>query len=408
MTTPRPCVAEAVRRFSHDVSLQTRQRAVLARIRDCRTSELGGHVWRCDSCQHERVAYNSCRDRHCPGCQATQSLGWLEDRLDEVLPVPHFHVVFTLPGELRSIALGNQRAIYDLLFAASSKTLATIGRDPKHLGAKLGFFGILHTWGQSLAYHPHVHYVVPGGGISLDDSHWIPSRPRFLVPQRVLAVLFRNRFLAGLRQLVATGDVDLPIDLRAPGRFDQLLRALGRKKWVVDLREPFSSPDRVLKYLARYTHRVAIANGRILSVDDDGVRFNARDYRTGKLNVARLSGAEFVRRFALHVLPKRFVRLRYYGFLAHRNRKNNIDRCRTLIAAGGHAFETSLPPPTAPARREADPSADAAEAVRDSPSCPRCCGRMTSVAEIERPFRPSAELHRVRAPPSRVLRGARR
>ncbi len=397
MSVSRPSVAEVIRRFAPEVALGARATLVLDRLRDCRTAALGGHRWRCEPCGHDRIAYNSCRDRHCPGCQGTQSRAWLDDRLDEVLPVPHFHAVFTLPGELRPLALGNPRALYNLLFTSAAETLRTIARDQKHLGAKIGFFGILHTWGGSLAYHPHVHFVVPGGGLSLDGERWVASRPRFLFSQRVLALLFRRLFLAALRLLAESGEIDLPPELRGPGRFDRLLGALRRKKWVVDLREPFSSPERVLEYLARYTHRVAIANGRLRRIDDDGVLFDAKDSRTGTVRPVRLTGAEFLRRFAMHILPRRFVRIRYYGLLAHRDRGKRLERCRHLIEEGGHAVAAAAP--SAPATTTAPPGeTDESDpiAVADSPRCPQCRGPMVRVAEIARS---RLEAPSVRAPP---------
>ena len=379
-----PCVAEAIRRFAGPLHrCSSRRRTVLERIRDCRTAVLGGHVWRCRSCDHERIAYNSCRDRHCPRCQKTRSRAWLEQRLAQVLPVPHFHAVFTLPEELRPVALGNPRAIYTLLFKAAAATLRIIGQDPKHLGAKLGFFGILHTWGQALVYHPHVHFIIPGGGIALDGSCWVPSRPRFLVSQRVLATLFRRLLLQGLEELRVAGDIDLPPDLRHSHRLRRVLKSLRKKKWVVHLREPFATPTRVFEYLARYTHRVAIADRRIQTIDDDGVVFRYQDYRTGRPQTMRLAGEEFVRRFAQHVLPERFVRIRYYGFLAHRARTANVARCRALIEEGGHGVT---------AAEATDVASSAARDLGDlgvagddeTHRCPKCKGPMVCVRKLER------------------------
>lgn len=396
MSTSRPGVADAIRRFGDALVCGHRTRTVLGRLRDCGSAALGGHVWRCAVCDHDRIAYNSCRDRHCPRCLGHRSREWLDRRTAEALPVPHFHVVFTLPEALRPIALGNPRAMYTLIFDAAASTLSTIGRDPKHLGARLGFFGILHTWGQSLDYHPHVHFVVPGGGVALDGASWVPSPARFLVSARVLAALYRRRLLAGLQRLSDEGTITLPLDLRDPGRWKRLLRQLRRKKWVVHLKEPFATPTRVLEYLARYTHRVAIADGRIRSVDDDGVVFDFKDYRTGRRGVMRLAGAEFVRRFALHVLPERFVRLRYYGFLAHRNRHANLEACRGLIASGGHAVGDR----DAPLEPE-PPSGDTADSGGTSaPRCPRCQGRMVHVCELARGGMLPRKHSVGRAPPS--------
>jgi len=309
--------------------------------------------------------------------------------------VPLFHVVFTLPEQLRSIALGNQREMYSLFFRVAAETLSTIGHDPKHLGAKLGFFGILHTWGQTLDYHPHVHFVVPGGGIGVEDEGsstetWIPSRPTFLLPVAVLRAYFRRRFLEEVAASIEAGGIDLPLPLREFGVWPRLRRELAKKKWVVYAKEPFATPDRVVEYLARYTHRVAISNGRLQSVDDQGVTFRYRDYRSNQLKSMRLTGEEFLRRFCLHVLPKRSVRIRYYGFLSHRNRHKNVARCRELIEQGGHAvagarrWEKEVPLPVDAAGAVVAMEGCAPSSERES-RCPKCGEKaMVMVRELLR------------------------
>ena len=322
------------------------QQRVLDDLAACRTAKLGGHVDACDACGEVRVSYNSCRNRHCPKCQAHQRAAWLQDRCDDLLPVPYFHVVFTLPAELAPLALQNKRDLYGLLFATAADTLKTIAADPKHLGADIGFIAVLHTWGQTLAHHPHLHCVIPGGGLSPHGTDWIACRKRFFLPVRVLARLFRGKMLAALRQRFDAGRLQFHgalADLADPDRFRSLCDRLRSKEWVVYAKPPFGGPAQVLKYLARYTHRVAVANSRITAADSESVSFRYRDYaRGGRTRVMTLGAIEFLRRFLQHVLPARFVRIRHYGFLANRARNEQLPLCRRLIArATGQSAVTS-------------------------------------------------------------------
>jgi len=306
-------------------------------IEDCRTAVLGGHLYRCEECGFEKNIYNSCRNRHCPKCQNLEKERWLEKRRNELLPVPYFHVVFTLPAELNVLALGNPEVIYDLLFQSASQTLLEIAADPKHLGARLGALAILHTWSQTLVLHPHLHCIVPGGGPSPDGERWMAASERFLLPVRVLAPVFRGKFLAGLKQiyqenrLSLTGGAD---NLRDPFEFLNLLDRLYKKSWWVYNKSPFGGPEQVLKYLARYTHRVALSNHRLVALADGKVSFTYKDYsQDGRRREMTLPAEEFIRRFLLHILPHRFVRIRYYGLFANRNRDRQLERCRALLDA---------------------------------------------------------------------------
>lgn len=306
-------------------------------IEDCRTAVLGGHLYRCEECGSEKNVYNSCRNRHCPKCQNLEKERWLEKRRDELLPVPYFHVVFTLPEELNILALGNPGVIYDLLFDSASETLLGIAADRKHLGARLGILAILHTWSQTLVLHPHLHCIVPGGGPSLDGERWMAASESFLLPVRVLAPVFRGKFLAGLKQLHQEGRLSLTGEaekLRDPFEFLNLLDRLYKKSWWVYSKPPFGGPEQVLKYLARYTHRVALSNHRLVSLADGKVTFTYKDYsQDGRRREMTLPAEEFIRRFLLHILPHRFVRIRYYGLFANRHRKRQLDRCRALLDA---------------------------------------------------------------------------
>jgi hypothetical protein len=315
------------------------QRRVMRAIETCRTAALGGHVEQCSHCDHSRIAYNSCRNRHCPKCQNSERARWLAHRQAELLPVEYFHVVFTVPEQIAAIALQNQREVYGILLRTVSQTLLTIGRDPKHLGAELGFFAILHTWGQNLLHHPHVHCAIPGGGLSPDRTRWISCRPGFLLPVRVLSEFFRNRFLEALQaafdqsKLQFFGDLE---PLRDPQRFRTYLDPLGEKDWVVYAKPPFGGPAQVLEYLGRYTHRVAISNQRLLDVSDGNVTFQYKDYRAKAKQKSRrmtVTAEEFIRRFLLHTLPDRFPRIRHCGFLANRHRTANLDLCRQLLSS---------------------------------------------------------------------------
>ncbi|HYS23735.1 MAG TPA: IS91 family transposase, partial [Candidatus Eisenbacteria bacterium] len=322
----RTCEKEFFERWGH--VLGTHQRKAFAAIRDCRTAALGGHaeyVEQCDTCGHRVISYNSCRDRHCPKCQASARAKWLAARQSEVLPVPYFHVVFTLPQQIGGLALQNARVIYTLLFRAVSETLLTIAGDPQRLGAAIGFLAVLHTWGQNLHLHPHLHCVVPGGGLSPDGASWIGCRkPSFLLPIEVLGRRFRNVFLSYLRKAFEEGKLRFHGEmagLAKPAAFETLCRRAKKIKWVVFAKAPFGGPEQVLKYLARYTHRVAISNRRLVSMEDGRVSFEYKDYADGnQRKVMTLEATEFIRRFLLHILPCGFVRIRQFGFLANRAR----------------------------------------------------------------------------------------
>lgn len=312
------------------------QRRVLRALAACRTARLGAHIDQCDHCEHRAISYNSCRNRHCPKCQASSRARWFKDRRRDLLPVPYFHVVFTLPGELAPLALQNKKTVYDILFRAASQTLLQIAADPRRLGAKLGLIAVLHTWGQSLVHHPHLHCIVPGGGFSLDAKRWVGCRSGYFLPTKVLASVFRGKFLDYLARAFLSGELDFGgslEELGQPRHFKSLVAELYDKSWVVYAKAPMAGPEQVLGYLARYTHRVAIANSRLVSLADGQVRFRYKDYaRGGRQRTLCLQATEFLRRFLLHVLPAHFVRIRHYGILAHRCRRENLDRARKLIA----------------------------------------------------------------------------
>ncbi len=344
------------------------QRRVMTAIEICRTAALGGHVERCDDCGHTRIAYNSCRNRHCPKCQWSAAARWLADREAELLPVPYYHVVFTLPAAVGAIAYQNKAKVYGLLFSAAAEALSTIAVDPKHLGASIGVTAVLHTWGQNLDHHPHVHCIVPGGGISPDGERWIACRPGFFLPVRVLSRLFRRLFLQGLKALHQAGELQFFTDLvglKDAAALNAHLAPLRKTEWVVYAKRPFAGPSQVLAYLARYTHRVAIGNSRLVDLDDQHVSFRWKDYRKNgrsKHKVMRLAVGEFMRRLLLHVLPDGFHRIRHYGLFANGHRAEKIAHCRTLLHA------------------EPAPIATNADCSTDSPPCP-CCGGQMKVIE---------------------------
>jgi hypothetical protein len=325
------------------------QRRVLRDLMRCRTAELGGHVEECDRCGHQRVAYNSCRNRHCPKCQAAARAAWLEREASYLLPAEYFHVVFTLPDSLGPLALQNPRLVYGTLFRSAAETLLRIAADPKHLGADIGFLAVLHTWGQNLHLHPHVHCVVPGGGISPDRTRWVACRPGFFLPVRVLGRLFRGKFLALLREHYRRGRLACHGYLAAladPAVFGRWLEDLRRPEWVVYAKPPFGGPEQVLKYLARYAHRVAISNQRLIKVEGDRVYFHWKDYADGNApKVMALKVVEFIRRFLLHVLPSGFVRIRHYGLLANRHRGEKLALCRHLLDSGPKQEPVRAPSP---------------------------------------------------------------
>src|ERR1700675_2446896 len=320
---------------SHAGHLGRVERRIMGAITACRTPALGGHVERCDDCGLTRNAYNSCRNRHCPKCQGLVRLQWLAARQAELLPVPYFHVVFTLPMLAGEIAFQNKATVYAILFRAVAETLTTIAADPKHLGAQIGVTAVLHTWGQTLQHHPHIHCVVPGGGPSLDGTRWIACRPGFFLPVRVLSRLFRRLFLQNLQDAFDAGKLGFfgnLAGLAEPAAFATALDQLRRIEWVVYAKPPFGGPEQVLAYLGRYTHRVAIANRRLVSLFDGKVRFAWKDYRQdGKTKLMTLDAEEFIRRFLLHALPDGFHRIRYYGFLGNRYRQEKLARCRQLL-----------------------------------------------------------------------------
>jgi hypothetical protein len=356
MSEHRLEVADVFRRYEKDFFAQwghvlgPHQRKAFEAIRDCRTAALGGHVEyveRCDTCGHRVISYNSCRDRHCPKCQATARAKWLAARQTEVLPVPYFHVVFTLPQQIGRLALQSAREIYNILFRAASETLLTIAADPKRMGAAVGFLAVLHTWGQNLHLHPHLHCVVPGGGIGPDGASWVGCRKKsFFLPVRVLGSRFRNLFLTYLREAFQDGKLRFHGEmagLAKPAAFEALCRRAKRIKWVVFAKPPFGGPEQVLKYLARYTHRVAISNRRLLSIEDGRVIFEWKDYAGGnKAGVMKLDAVEFIRRFLLHILPSGFVRIRQFGFLANRARGKKLALCRALLDAPSAPPDTDI------------------------------------------------------------------
>lgn len=356
--------------------LSLAQRRVMTAIEICRTAALGGHVERCDDCAHTRVAYNSCRNRHCPKCQWSAAQAWLQAREAELLPLPYFHVVFTLPAAIGAIAYQNKTRVYGLLFTAAAETLTTIAADPKHLGATIGLTAVLHTWGQNLDHHPHVHCIVPGGGIAPDGKQWIRCRSGFFLPVRVLSRLFRRLFLEGLKALHAAGELqfftDLA-DLKDAGAFGKYLAPLRKSEWVVHAKRPFAGPSQVLSYLARYTHRVAIVNSRLLSLSDGKVCFRWKDYRQdGKRKVMTLEAGEFIRRFLLHVLPDGFHRIRHYGLFANGHRADKLALCRKLLEV-----------PSSPTDSDSDDVEDEQCPDKEPPPCPCCGGRMKIIESFE-------------------------
>jgi Putative transposase/Transposase zinc-binding domain len=366
-------------RATHAGHLSLHQLKIMAAIQNCRTAALGGHIEACTDCGHWRIAYNSCRNRHCPKCQGAAARTWLEARAADLLPVGYFHVVFTLPAEVADIAFHNKAVVYDLLFKAASETMMTIAADPQHLGARIGITAVLHTWGSAMTHHPHVHMIVPGGGISADGQRWIASRPAFLLPVRVLGALFRRLFMARLTALYDAGRLNFYgrlahlADRRA---FLRHLAPVRKKRWVVYAKPPFAGPEAVLAYLSRYTHRVAISNRRLIAFDESGVTMRYKDYRRSgpdRQQVMTLATDEFIRRFLLHVLPTGFHRIRHYGLLASSARKTSIARARELLAVA--------PPPD-------DDTPE--EPVDIRPPCPCCGGRMIIVDTFERWMQPRA------------------
>lgn len=361
------------------------QLKVMSAIERCRTAELGGHVARCENanCGYTQIAYNSCRNRHCPKCQGTAAREWLAEREAELLPVPYFHVVFSLPAAITDIAYQNKAAIYDILFKASAETLMTIAADPKHLGARIGILSILHTWGSALTHHPHAHIIVPGGGISLDGERWIACRPNFFLPVRVLSRLFRRLVLEKLADAHRAGELQFfgkHTSLTNTRAFAAYLAPVRNSEWVVYSKRPFGGPEEVLRYLTRYTHRVAISNRRLVALDDKGVTFKWKDYRLDgpeRYGLMKLNTQEFIRRFLMHVLPAGFHRIRYYGLLTSQKRAKNIARIRDLLAV-----------PLIPIDAIKASNAKSEEQKAPEHLCPCCGGRMRIIETFLRGQQP--------------------
>ncbi|WP_264214076.1 IS91 family transposase [Leisingera thetidis] len=367
--------------------LNLAQLKAMSAIEACRTEALGGHVAACTKCNHQHIAYNSCKNRHCPKCQAPAARDWMAARAEDLLPVEYFHVVFTLPAEIARIALWNKRALYSLLFKASAQTVMTIAADPKRLGARVGLTSVLHTWGSALTHHPHIHMIVPGGGLSPDGTRWVACKPGFFLHVRVLSRLFRRLFLDGLMALHGAGHLRLFGDLvglaDAPA-FAEWSAPLRKIDWVVYAKPPFGGPEAVLAYLSRYTHRVAISNHRLVSADADTVAFRWKDYRIkrgDRMKVMRLATDEFIRRFLIHVLPDRFHRIRHYGFLAGSGRKEKVARVRAVLGTAGSGEPDQ-------------PEDDLKEPLALREPCPDCGGPMRIIETFRR-----GEIPRSRAPP---------
>src|SRR5712672_350052 len=373
------------------------QLKVMSAIENCPTAALGGHVARCENeeCGHTQIAYNSCRNRHCPKCQGAAAREWLAEREKELLPVPYFHVVFTLPAKISDIAYLNKAAIYGILFKASAETMTTIAADPKHLGARVGVLSVLHTWGSALTHHPHVHMIVPGGGFSLDGSKWVACRTGFFLPVRVLSRLFRRLFLQKLVAAHQAGELQFfsnHVPLTDRQAFAAYLAPLRNSEWVVYSKRPFGGPKDVLRYLARYTHRVAISNNRLIALDDNSVTFKWKDYRLEgpeRYKVMTLATHEFIRRFLIHVLPSGFHRIRYYGLFASSKRADNIARARELLAV-----------PLLPIEAIKAASTNVDEPQTPQHPCPCCGGRMSIIETFQRGssprYRPTAPTAAIR------------
>lgn len=360
----------------------------MSAIETCRTEALGGHVAACTKCGHQHIAYNSCKNRHCPKCQGPAARDWMAARAEDLLPVEYFHLVFTLPAEIARIAYWNKRLVYGLLFKASAQTVMTIAADPRRLGARIGMTSVLHTWGSALTHHPHIHMIVPGGGLSPDGARWVACRPSFFLHVHVLTRLFRRLFLEGLMDLHRAGQLAIFSDLAElenANNFTAWLGPFRKSEWVVYAKPPFGGPEAVLAYLSRYTHRVAISNSRLVSADTYTVTFRWKDYRIkrgDRMKVMRLATPDFIRRFLIHVLPDGFHRIRHYGLLASAARKTNIAKICTLLGA-----ET--------VRQEDAPSAEVIPLTLREP-CPDCGGPMHIIETFRR-----GELPRSRAPPRR-------
>jgi hypothetical protein len=387
---PKLEVADVFRRYGatyreqHGALMSTAQRRVMTAIEVCRTAALGGHLERCDQCGHERNCFNSCRNRHCPKCQCLARAQWIEDRQSELLEIGYFHVVFTVPQEIAAIAYQNKALVLGILFSVTAETLRTIAADPKHLGAEIGFFAVLHTWGSNLQFHPHLHCVVPGGGLSPDGQRWVSCRPDFFLSVRVLSRLFKRLFLEALQTAFDAGKLQFFHSLeplRKPVAFARQLAKMKACDWVVYAKRPFAGPQQVLDYVGRYTHRVAISNNRLLDIAEDQVQFKWKDYRDGdQVKTMTLSADEFIRRFLMHVMPNGFHRIRYYGFLGNRYRNEKLAECRRLLGmrAAEHHAETPSPEKEYQERYEELTG-------RSLHQCPHCQeGQMVKIAVLPR------------------------
>ncbi len=384
MSRPLLEVADIFRRFGgawrevNDGHLSLGQLKVMSAIEKCRTAALGGHVDRCDDCGLTRISYNSCGNRHCPKCQAVAAKEWLAEREAELLPVPYFHCVFTIPEPLNAVVYHNKAVVCDILFKAAAQTVLILAADPKRLGVKVGLTAVLHTWGSTLTFHPHAHMIVPGGGISLDGERWISAKQDYFLPVKVLGSLFRRLFLEKLRaahdQLLFFGDVS---DLADPDAFRRFLRPLRQINWNVYCKPPFAGPQQVLRYLSRYTHRIAIANSRLVSIDDNAVRFRYKHREDGKvtMKVMTVIPAEFIRRLLLHVVPDGFHRIRHYGLLASGHKAKNLARARELL---------NVLPPEPKAAAEIVDEDGVVHEESNLPPCPCCGGRMVIIEWFER------------------------
>ena len=386
-------------RQAHTGHISLDQLKVMSAIEACRSAALGGHVLRCSDCAHQQIAYNSCRNRHCPRCQGSAAHRWLEARQADLLPVEYYHLVFTLPAPISDLAYSNKSVIYTILFKAAAETLQTIAADPKHLGARIGLTLVLHTWGSAMPHHPHVHGIVPGGGLSIDGEQWIHCRPGFFLPVRVLSRLFRRLFLEKLNQGYQSGDLKFFGEhqlLAKEKAFANWIKPLRKIEWVVYAKRPFAGPEVVLAYLARYTHRVAIANSRLLKFNDQGVTFKWKDYRSKQRfrhKSMTLKTDEFIRRFLIHVLPSGFHRIRHYGLLANARRRDNLKRARELLMEqtdDGDAIENSVIDSPASETNEIP------EPLQPTYICPGCGSPMVIIERFERGQLP-------RAPPARLI-----
>ena len=384
-------------RQAHAGHISLDQFKVMSAIETCRTAALGGHVLRCSACEHQQIAYNSCRNRHCPKCQGSAAHRWLEDRQADLLPVEYYHLVFTLPAPISDLAFSNKSVIYTILFKAAAATVQTIAVDPKHLGARVGLTLVLHTWGSTMIHHPHVHGIVPGGGLSIDGEQWIHCRSGFFLPVRVLSRLFRRLFLERLVEAYQAGELKFFGEHQALAKanvFANWIKPLWKIEWVVYTKRPFAGPEAVLAYLSRYTHRVAIANSRLLKFNDQGVTFKWKDYRSKQRfrhKAMTLATDEFIRRFLIHVLPSGFHRIRHYGLLANSGRRDNLKRARELLidktddddANGKRAIDSAK-------------SNETPEPIPATYVCPDCGSPMVIIECFERVQQP-------RAPPPRVI-----